>query len=65
MESSYCEGFSVKAQQFPSKDKNTEVTFLAQLQIKSCHSEIWGHLEHEGPLLSGSVFCLMDLIVEE
>lgn len=34
MESSSCKGFSVKTQQCPSKDKNTEVTFLAQLQIK-------------------------------
>lgn len=34
MESSSCESFSVKAQQCPSKDKNTEVIFLAQLQIK-------------------------------
>lgn len=46
MVSSYCEGFSVKAQQCPSKDKNTEVTFPAQLQVKSCHSETRGHLEH-------------------
>lgn len=46
MESFSCESFSVEAQRCPSKDKNTEVTFLAQLQIKSCHNETWGHLEH-------------------